>query len=212
MTCQVVRIGRPTGPEAEHRAEHAPGVVEVVRAEEHPGDVHQRIRQDAQEQPPGPRFPQRELAPGLLHEPLADQEQPVQSAPDDKRPGGAVPQAAEQHRQHQVDVGAARALAVAAQRHVEVVAQPGRQRDVPASPEVREADRRVRIAEVVDQRDAEHQRRADRRRRVAGEVAEDLSRRTPACRARRRASATHPWHRRPCRRPARAGRPRSRSC
>ena len=99
----------------------------------------------------------------------------VQSAPDHEGPVRAVPQAAEQHGQHQVDVGARCAAAIAAERHVEIVAQPGRQRDVPAPPEIGEADRRVRHAEVVRQAETEAQRGADRDGRVAREVAEDLA-------------------------------------
>ena len=100
----------------------------------------------------------------------------MQASPDDEGPVRAVPEAAEQHRQHQVDVGAELRAAVAAERNVEIVAQPRRQRDVPATPEIRKADRRVRHAEVVGQREAEAERDAHRSRRVAREVAEDLAR------------------------------------
>jgi len=48
----------------------------------------------------------------------------VDAAPHDERPRRSVPQPAEQHRQHEVDVGAPDAPAVAAQRDVEVVPQP----------------------------------------------------------------------------------------
>ncbi len=46
---------------------------------------------------------------------------------------------------------------------------------MPAPPEIGEADRRVRHAEVVGQRESEAERDADRDGRVAGEVAEDLA-------------------------------------
>ena len=71
-----------------------------------------------------------------LGEPVADQEQALVDAPEHERPGRAVPEAAEDHRQHQVAVGPQRAAAAAAQRDVEVVAQPVREADVPAVPEV----------------------------------------------------------------------------
>ena len=51
----------------------------------------------------------------------------MQRAPDDKGPGGAVPEAAEQHRDHQVHIAQQRAMAVAAERNVEIVAQELRQ-------------------------------------------------------------------------------------
>ena len=66
-------------------------------------------------------------------------------------------------------------MAVATERDVEVVAQPGGKGDVPATPEVGETNRRVGEAEVVRHRKTQTQRRPDRRGRVAGEVAKDLS-------------------------------------
>ena len=94
----------------------------------------------------------------------------------DERPGGAVPEPAEQHRQQQVAVREQRALAVAAERDVEVVAQPARQRHVPAPPEVLQRDGGVRRVEVLRELEAEQQRDADRDVRVAAEVGEDLDR------------------------------------
>ncbi len=68
------------------------------------------------------------------------------------------------------------ALAVAAERDVEVVAQPARQRHVPAPPEVLERHRGIRRVEVLRELEAEQQRDADRDVRVAAEVGEDLNR------------------------------------
>ena len=84
----------------------------------------------------------------------------------------------------QVDVGAPRAAAVAAERDVEVVAQPRRQADVPAPPELLEVRAAIRRAEVLGQREAEHLRRADRDVGVRREVEVDLER---VARRRRRA-------------------------
>ncbi len=95
-------------------------------------------------------------------------------APDDERPAGAVPEAADQHRQHQVAVRDHLALAVAAERDVEVVAQPARQRHVPAAPEVLQRDRGVGRVEVLRELEAEQEREPDRDVRVAGEVGVDL--------------------------------------
>src|SRR4051794_37364266 len=64
------------------------------------------------------------------------QQRAVISAPDDKGPRRPMPQAAEQHRHHQVEIGAACSATVAAERDVEVIAQPGAEADVPAAPEV----------------------------------------------------------------------------
>ena len=65
-----------------------------------------------------------------------DQVQPVQPAPQHEVPGGAVPQPAQQHRRHQIDVAPHLAVPVAAERDVDVIAQEPAQRDVPAAPEV----------------------------------------------------------------------------
>ena len=86
-----------------------------------------------------------------------------------------MPQAADQHGQHQGEVSAHATMAVATQRNVQIVAQPGRQRDVPASPEVRKPDRRVGKTEVVRHGEAQTECRADGGGRVAGEIAEDLA-------------------------------------
>src|SRR5579871_2154189 len=60
----------------------------------------------------------------------------MQRAPCHKRPGRAVPEATEQHRDHQIDVAPHTAVPVAAERDVEIVAQELRQRHVPAPPEI----------------------------------------------------------------------------
>ena len=68
------------------------------------------------------------------------------------------------------------ALAVAAERDVEVVAEPARERHVPAPPEVLQRDGRVRRREVLRELEPEQKRDADRDVRVAAEVGEDLHR------------------------------------
>ncbi|KAG1243033.1 hypothetical protein G6F65_022673 [Rhizopus arrhizus] len=59
-------------------------------------------------------------------------------------------------------------------RHEHDVAQPLRQADVPAAPEVLRIERGQRIAEVDRQREAEQHADADRHRRIAGEVEEQV--------------------------------------
>src|SRR3972149_5939018 len=70
-------------------------------------------------------------------------------APGEKGPARPVPEAADQHRQHQVAVREEPAAAISPERDVEVVAQPARERHVPAAPEVLDRDRRVRGGEVL---------------------------------------------------------------
>ena len=98
----------------------------------------------------------------------------VEPAPDHEPPRSAVPQAAEEHRDHQVAIGREAALPVPAERHVEVVAQPGRKRDVPRPPELRDVSREIRLVEVLEQLDAEQARGSAGDVAVAGEVAVDL--------------------------------------
>ena len=87
-----------------------------------------------------------------------------------------MPEPAEQHRQHDVDVGAKAALAVAAQGDVEIVAEPARERHVPASPKLAQRRRCVRPIEVLRQAKAEQQGNSDRHVGVAAEVSVDLNR------------------------------------
>ena len=104
------------------------------------------------------------------------QSRAVQSAPKDETHRRAVPQSAQQHRQEQVAVGPDAALAVAAQRDVEVVAQPRRERDVPPPPELGDRRRLVGCVEVFREAEAQQQGDADGHVRIAREVAVDLQR------------------------------------
>ena len=96
--------------------------------------------------------------------------QPVQAAPKDKRPHGAVPQPGDEHGRHEVDIRPGSALAVAPQRYVDVVADPAGQRDVPASPELGGAGAQVRRPEVVGKPHAHHDAEPDGHIRVGGKV------------------------------------------
>ena len=95
-------------------------------------------------------------------------------APEHEVPRRAVPQAAQQHRDHQIAAGHPARAAVAAQRLVQVVGQPARQADVPAPPEVRRVGREVRQAEVQRELEAHQPRHAARDVGVAREIAVDL--------------------------------------
>ena len=104
-------------------------------------------------------------------EPVPGQGQAVQGAPEDEGQTRPVPQAAQEHGQHQVQIGPTPAFAVAAQGDVEIIPQPGGQRDMPAPPEIPGADRQVGQAEVDRQVVTHHPGRADGHVGVAGEVA-----------------------------------------
>ena len=87
-----------------------------------------------------------------------------------------MPEAADEKHDQIVQNRAALALAAAAQRDVEIVAEPRRERDVPAVPEVPHRGREERLAKVLHQRHAHDLRRADGDVGVAAEVAVDLER------------------------------------
>ncbi len=98
----------------------------------------------------------------------------MQRAPHGEIPCRAVPQPADQHRDHEIDVPPDWSAPVAAQWNVKIIAQKVRQRDVPTRPELHDAGRFVRRSEVDRQANAEQQRQSDRHVRIAGEIEVDL--------------------------------------
>jgi hypothetical protein len=112
----------------------------------------------------------RALAPPAL----GDERRAVDRTPGDEGPAGSVPEAADEHRQHQVPEGEEAAPAVPAEWDVDVVAQPARERHVPAAPEVLDRDGAVGSVEVLREAEAEEERNPDRDVRVAEEVGVDL--------------------------------------
>ena len=161
---------RPRRIEQEKRPQHPPRRREVRRPEAHPRRAHEHE---------GRRHPEPAPHPAPLPDPqppLEHQRRPVQPAPRHEGPGRPVPQPPEQHRHPQIAIRPRRPAATAPERDIHIVAQPGRQRDVPAPPELRHAGRRVRRVEVAPQLVAQQPRRGDRHVRVPREVAIDLRR------------------------------------
>ena len=150
-------------------------LADARRAEEDPSEVNECERK-------APAQKRRELArmarfAVVPREQVFDQlTHAVDAPPQHERPVRAVPQAGDQERDQQVQPPPALPLAVAAERNVEIIAEPRGQRDVPAAPEIADARREVRRVEVLHQVEAEDLRRADRDHRVAAEVAVDLQR------------------------------------
>ena len=165
---------RALTPSREEPAEHLPGGCERVRAEEDPREAHEVERDEARAPRMPGRGPRLHVAGSRASPAATDESQAVEPAPDDERPRRAVPEPAEQHRQHDVPIGEDRAPAVAAERDVDVVAKPPRERHVPPPPEVLDRGRRVRGVEVLREGEAEEQCDPDRNARVAGEVGVDL--------------------------------------
>ena len=147
-------------------------------------DVRPRERAAAEQHPAahddGQGVNVRQPSEPLEHPPdagaLRDQEEPVPDAPQHEWPAGAVPESAQEKHDDQIPVREGSAMPVAAERDVEVVEKPVRQRDVPAAPELADRPRDVGIVEVLQDAEAEHAHQAQRHVRVAGEIEIDLQR------------------------------------
>src|SRR5690606_28191870 len=98
----------------------------------------------------------------------------VDRAPDDEGPVRAVPDGAGHHRDPHVDHGACGAVAAAAERVVDVVAEPGGEGDVPATPQGAHGAGVVWVVEVEGELDAHPLAEADGDVGVAAEVAVNL--------------------------------------
>ena len=100
----------------------------------------------------------------------------MDAAPKQEVPARAVPEAANQHDRRKVDVCADAALAVAAEGNIQVIAEPGGERQVPPPPEFCDGLRAVRRIEVLCEHESEHQAETDRHVRVTAEVEVNLER------------------------------------
>src|SRR5205809_1271185 len=99
----------------------------------------------------------------------------MKQSPNDKGPGGAVTETAQEHNDDEIDRGSRPSHPVAAERNVKVIAQKRGKRNVPASPEIGKADRGVGKTEIIFQMETEAQRRADRAGGIAGEIEKYLT-------------------------------------
>jgi hypothetical protein len=111
---------------------------------------------------------------GAGKETFDDQIGAVQASPGHEVPACSVPQSTEDHCGHEVELRAGRATTVAAHRYVQIVAEPGRQADVPEAPEFSDTGREIRSFEVPHQANSEHSSSAARHVGVAGEIEVDL--------------------------------------
>ena len=94
--------------------------------------------------------------------------------PHEERPVRAVPETGECEHDVEVAVGLPLAAPVAAERDVEVVAEPSRQRHMPPPPEVRDGRRGVRPIEILGELEAEDAAESDRHVGIPGEVEIEL--------------------------------------
>ena len=97
-------------------------------------------------------FRERFQQPQLLH----DQKNGEHQSPDNEVPGCPVPEAG-QHPHHQnIQQLAGPSDAVAAQRDIHIIPEPGAQRYVPASPELCDAGGNIGIVKVFKEVEAKY--------------------------------------------------------
>jgi len=123
--------------------EDIPGVVQISRAKENPSDADQgESGGDAQVlMNRAIAVERREMADGLPEVFRPDgshQVEAVQCPPDDIGPVGTMPEATDEKGDEEIELPAPGFSTVAAERNVEVVAEPSRERDVPAFPKFRD--------------------------------------------------------------------------
>ena len=97
-----------------------------------------------------------------------------------------MPKARQPPNDKQVEYLPRRALAVAAERNVDIFAEPCSERDVPPAPEVGHASRHIRIVEVFQKLKAEHFAHAYRHIGVAREVEINLEHKRKSAQPRRK--------------------------
>ena len=76
------------------------------------------------------------------------EKQTVQRTPDEIFEAGAMPETAKDHGDHQIGIHAHGSMAIASEGNIDVVADPAREGDVPATPEIRETVGEIRKGEV----------------------------------------------------------------
>lgn len=163
------------GPILREAAEHAPSLIEGGGAEEEPGEADEvKGGGGLDESEPSGLGVAGLSRSDAGEEAVADEPGAVHGAPGDESPAGAMPEAADEHGDHEIAGGGAEAAATAAEGDVKVVAEPAGEADVPAAPEVLGGGGEVGVPEVVHQIEAEPASESLGDGAVAAEVAVDL--------------------------------------
>jgi hypothetical protein len=108
---------------AKHAAQHSRGDGKIGRPKEYPRDANRGVSGEAGEESSreivGPIFVLEQSA----NNPFDDEIRAVEQAPNDERPGRAVPETTEKHYYHEIRGGADWTDLIATERNVKVVAQ-----------------------------------------------------------------------------------------
>ena len=108
---------------AKHAVQHSRSDGEIGRPKEYPRDATRGVGGEADKES------SREIVGPLLvfeqgaNDPFDDEIRAMKQAPNDERPGRAVPETTEKHYYHEIRRGADRTDLIAAERNVKVVAQ-----------------------------------------------------------------------------------------
>ena len=94
--------------------------------------------------------------------------------PGRKVPVRPVPESAQKEYDQHVPHVYRRSPPAPAQRNIHIIREPGRERDVPPTPEVPDTVSQIRTVEIDMQTDSEKPRSAQRDIRVAGKIRIDL--------------------------------------
>ena len=160
---------------------NVPGIRERFRPEENPCDAREEEgAKNKQTLAQRVVFRETECAKKPRHDglsdPADDEIDPVKQAPEHISPVRPVPESADPEGHENVPGAAQGRDAAATERHVNVVAEPGGERHVPATPELPDRAGVVWRVEIFHQFEPEHAGGADRDVGVAGKVAIDLIR------------------------------------
>src|SRR6185437_8675889 len=91
-------------------------------------------------------------------------------------PACAMPEPAQEEHGEQIEPCARLTLAIAAERDIQIIPKPRRQRQVPAVPEFLDRRSDVWVIEVLEELETQHPAKADGHVGVTGEVEVDLQR------------------------------------
>ena len=103
-----------------------------------------------------------------------NQKETVIEAPEDEGPTRPMPEAAEEKDEEQIQECPDCSLSAAAERDVEVVAEPARQGDMPSPPEFADRAGDIRVVEVFREMKTKESAYANGHVRIAGEIKVDL--------------------------------------
>src|ERR1700688_1969652 len=104
----------------------------------------------------------------------------MKRAPNNKGPVCTMPQAAKDHRDQEISINLRRTHSTAAERDVEIVAQPTAKADMPAPPEILQACCKVWLPEIYHEMEAQQLRAATSYVAVSAEISVNLPRKCVA--------------------------------